>query len=89
MRWRKERGRSWQIALRLCDSRLHRESIKIVWCNIQNLIKLPQRLRETTKANIGNRVLCEEVRIACIELLGFVEVCLAPVPLTAPACDVG
>src|SRR5713101_5856328 len=89
MKRRKKRCSSRQIALRLCYSRLYSENTSIVWCNIQNLIKLSQRFRETTKADIRSRVLGEQVNIARIEPLGFVKVCLAPVPLTAPSCDVG
>src|ERR1700745_2520518 len=88
MQRRKKRGSSRQIALRLCDSRLYGENTSIVWCNIQNLIKLSQRFGETTKTDIRSRVLGEQVNIARIEQLGFVEVCLALVPLTAPSCDV-
>src|SRR5580704_4058531 len=89
MRRRKERGSSWQIALRLRDSRLYRENTNIIWCNIQNLIKLSQCFGETTKTDIRSRVLSEHATVARIEPLGFVEVSLASVPLTAPSCDVG
>ena len=67
-------SRTRQIALGLCDTRLKRESIHVVRCNIENLIKLSQRFGETTKVDIGKRVLGEQVNIARVEPLGFVEV---------------
>ena len=44
-----ERRSTRQIALGLCDSRLYREGIHVVRCDIENLIKLSQRFGETTK----------------------------------------
>ncbi len=61
----------------------------VVWCDIKNLIKLPQRFGEATKPHIGKGVLGEEVSVARVEPLGFVEVRLALVPLASPSCDVG
>ena len=84
-----ERRGSRQIAFGLCDTRLERNGTNVVWCDIKNLIKLPQCFREATKSHIRNRVLGEEVGIARVEPLGFVEVRLAPLPLAAPSCDVG
>ena len=48
-----------QIALGLCNSRLVDEGIDVVRCDIENLIKLSQRFGETTKDDIGKRVLGE------------------------------
>src|SRR5437667_3873228 len=78
-----------QVVLGLCNSRLVDEGADVVRCDIENLIKLSQRFGKTTKVDIGNRVLVEQVNVARVELLGFVEVCLAPVPLTSPSCDIG
>ena len=78
-----------QIALGLCDSRLCGECIHVVRCDIENLIKLSQRFGETTKDDIGKRVLGEQVNVARVEPLGFVEVGLAPVPLASPPRDIG
>ena len=44
-----ERRSPRKIALGLCNSRLCREGIHVVRCNIENLIKLSQRFGETTK----------------------------------------
>ena len=82
-----ERRGPRQIALGLCDSRHFRDAIHIVGCDIENLIKLSERFGETTKVDIGKRVLREEVNIARIEPVGFVEVLLAPVPLALSPCD--
>src|SRR4029077_17226992 len=84
-----ERRGSRQIALRLCDTRLERNGTNVIWCYIKNLVKLPQCFREATKSHQRNRVLCEEVRIARVEPLGFVEVRFAPLPLATPSCYVG
>ena len=70
-----------QVALGLRDSRLLHQRIQVVRYNIENLIKLSQRFRETTKADIGKRVLGEQANIARVEPLGFVEVRFASVPL--------
>src|SRR5258707_6246083 len=84
-----ERRRPRQIALGLCNSRLYREGIYVIRRNIENLIKLSQCFGETTKDVIGNRVLGEQVNVARVEPLGFVEVRLAPVPLASPPRDIG
>src|SRR6266513_5083985 len=84
-----ERRGPRQIALRLCDSRLVHEGIQVVRRNIEHLIKLSQRFRETTKVDIGKRVLREQVNVARVEPLGFVEVRLTPLPLASPAGDIG
>ena len=78
-----------QVAFGLVDSRLEHEGIHVVGYDIENLIKLSQRFWETTKKLIGNRVLGEQDNIARVEPLGFVEVRLAPVPLTSPPRDTG
>ena len=84
-----ERRGTRQIALSLCDSRLCCEGIDVVRHNIENLIKLSQRLGETTKLDIAMRVLAEQVNVARVEPLGLVEIRLALVPLAAPARDRG
>ena len=61
----------------------------VVRRNIENLIKLSQCFWETTKSDIGNRVLGEQIDVARVEPLGFVEVRLAPVPLASPPRDIG
>ena len=78
-----------QITLGLCDGRLEHEGIEVVRHDIENLIKLPQRFGETTKHDIGSRVLVEQANVARVKPLGFVEVRLAPVPLTSPPSDIG
>src|SRR6266481_5320665 len=78
-----------QVALSLRNTRLDREGIDVVRCDIENLIKLSQRFGETTKADIGKRVLGEQGNVARVEPLGFVEVRLTPVPLASPARDIG
>src|SRR5207244_3691222 len=84
-----ERSGTREVALRLCDTRLFREGTDVVRCDIENLIQLSQRFGETTKTNIGKRVLGEEVNVARVETLGFVEERLAPVPLASPPRDIG
>ena len=87
---RSEKRRSpRKVALSLGDSRLLHEGIHVVRCDTENLIKLSQRLRETTNKYIGNRVLEEEVNVARVEPLGFVEVRLAPVPLASSPRNIG
>ena len=55
---RSEKRRSpRQVALSLCDSRLYREGIDVVRCDIEDLIKLPQSFGETTKVDIGKGML--------------------------------
>src|SRR5215472_9143835 len=89
MQWREERSGARQIALGLCNTRLFREGIHVVRCDIENLIEFSQGFGETTKTDIGIRVLGEQVNVARVEALGFDEVRLAPVPLASPPCDVG
>jgi len=72
----------------LCDSRLGRERIEVAWCDVKNLVKLLQRFVETTKRDIGNRPLGDQINVAGVEPLGFVEVGFAPVPLASPPCDI-
>jgi serine/threonine protein kinase len=68
---------------------LERQGIDVIRRNIENLIKLPQRFGETTKVNIGIRVLGEQPNVERVEPLGFVKIGLAPVPLTLPPCNIG
>src|SRR5438132_11425928 len=80
----KNRQGNRQFPLPLCNRRLEREGIYVVRRDIENLIKLSQRFRKTTKEDIRKRVLGEEVNVARVEPLGFVEMRLAAVPLTSP-----
>src|SRR5205814_9814574 len=77
-----------QVAFDLCDSRLVRERIDVVRRDIENLVKLSQRFRETTKTLIGNRVLGKYTNVAWVEPLGFVEVTFALIPLALPSCNI-
>src|SRR5438034_8286045 len=54
-----ERRGTRQVAFGLCDSRLVRQDIDVVRRDIENLVKLSQRFRKTTKGLIGSRVLGE------------------------------
>src|SRR5882724_5996637 len=83
------RSSTRQIAFGLCNSCLAYERIEVVRYDVENLIKLSQRFRETTKGGIASRVLSEQVNVARIEPLGFVEIRLAPVPLAPPPRDIG
>ena len=65
------------------------ECVHVVRCDIENLIKLSQCFGETTKVDIGKRVLAEQVNVARVEPLGFVKVGFAPVPLASPPLDIG
>src|SRR5438874_604192 len=69
-----ESGGSRQIALGLCDARLERNGTNVIVCDVKNLIKLPQRFGEATEPHIGKGVLGEEISVAHIEPLSFVEV---------------
>jgi len=84
----KDRGGPGQIAFALGDTGFKREGFHIVRCDIENLIKLSQRFGKTTKGAIGRRVLDEQVDVTWVEALGFVEIGLAPIPLTPSPCDV-
>src|SRR5437870_9521714 len=84
-----ERRGPRQIAFGLCNSRLLHEGIHVVRCDIENLIKLSQCFGETTKDDIGKRMLGEYGNVAWVEPLSFVEIRLAPVPLASPARDIG
>jgi hypothetical protein len=84
-----ERSSTRQIAFGLCNNRLFGERIGVVRHDIENLIKFPQRFRETTEVDIGTRVVKEYAHIAWVEPLGFVEVHLALVPPASLTCDVG
>src|SRR4029077_6648760 len=76
-------------ALGLCNTRLLRKRIHVSRYNIEHLIKLSQRLGEATNYHVRLGVLGEQGNIARVEPLSFVEVGLAPVPLTSPARDIG
>src|SRR6058998_164865 len=82
-----ERGGPRQIALSLCDSRLCREGVDVVRHNFENLVKLSQRFGKTTKLDIELCMLSEQVNVARVELLGLVEIRLAPVPLASSSRD--
>ena len=77
-----------QIAFGLCDSCLSRERIDVARCDAKKLVKLLQRIMETTTTDLGNRSLAYQVNIAGVEPLGFVEVGIALVPLAPPPCDI-
>src|SRR5205807_5332203 len=47
---------SGEVPLRLCDGRFCYKRVCIVRCDIENLIKLSHRVRETTKRDIGMSV---------------------------------
>src|SRR5207247_9997534 len=83
-----ERRGPREVALGLVNTRLFREGIHVVRCDIENLIKLSQGFGKTTKTDIGIRVLGEQVNVARVEPLGFDEVRLALVPLASSACDI-
>src|SRR4029077_17130316 len=84
-----ERRGSRQIAFGLCDTRLECNGTNVVWCYIKNLIKLSQCFPGATKSHIRHRVLGDEVCIARVEPLGFVEVRFALLPPATPSCDIG
>src|SRR2546430_8392173 len=88
MQRREERSSTRQVALGLCNTGLCRNGIHVVRYDIENLIELSQGFGETTKTDIGIRVLGEQVNVARVEPLGFDEVRLAPVPLASPPCDI-
>src|SRR5947208_7051365 len=89
MQGSEERGGTREIALGLCDGGLCCQRIDVVRCDIENLIQLSQRFGETTKRDIGKRVLGKHVDVARVETLGFVKVRLAPVPLALSPCNIG
>src|SRR5260370_42034259 len=84
-----ERRGAGQVAPGLRNTRLYREGIQVVGYDIKNLVKLSQRFGKTTKSDVGNRVLGEQVHVARVETLGFVEIRLALVPLASPPRDIG
>src|ERR1700757_4611242 len=86
---REKRRSPRQVALSLSDPGLKCESILIVRCNIENLVKLSQRFGETAKLHIGDSVLGKQGNVAGVEPLGFVKVRLALLPLASPARDIG
>jgi hypothetical protein len=69
-----KRGRTRQISFGLRDSCLEHEGIYVVRYNIKNLIKLSQCFRKAPKVDVGKRALGEQVNVARVEPLGFVEV---------------
>src|SRR4029077_18051561 len=84
-----ERRGTRQVALGLRDTRLYREGIHVVGDDIKKLVKLSQPFGKTTKSDVGNRVLGEQVHVAWVETLGFVEIRLALVPLASRPRDIG
>src|SRR5262245_45481373 len=78
-----------QIAFRLCDSRLQHKSICVVGCDIENLLKVCQRFWETTKTDVGTRVLRKKAHIAWVKLLSFLEIGVALFPAASPPFDIG
>jgi hypothetical protein len=64
------------------------ERVQIVGYDIENLVELSQRFGETTKADIGIRVLSEQRNITRVEPLSFVEIRLTAVPLIPSAFEV-
>src|SRR5215468_82524 len=84
----KYRSSCWQVADSLGDGRLLYQRIHIIRRDIENLIELLYRLGKTTKNNKRNRMLVEQVNIARIEPLRFVEMRLTLVPPASPACDI-
>src|SRR5262249_25432931 len=83
-----ERRGPREVALGLCNTRLFREGIHVVRYDIENLIELSQGFGETTKTDIGIRVLGEQINVARVEPLGFDEVGLAAIPLAPPPRDI-
>src|SRR6266550_7325909 len=83
-----DRGSTRKVALGLCDHRLLYDRIDVVWRDIKNLLKLPQRFWEEAPVLVGKRVLGKQGNIARVKPLGFVEVRLAPVPLALPSRDI-
>src|SRR5205814_7429011 len=83
-----ERPSARQVAIRLCNCRLCCNGVNVAWCDIENLIELPQRFGETTKTGQGQRMLAAYENVARVEPLSFVEVPVAPVPLASPARDI-
>jgi hypothetical protein len=73
----------------LCDSRFCGDDIRVIRCDIENLIKLSQRFGKTTKVDIGKPVLVEQVNVPRVKPLRFVEVRLALIPLATSPCDIG
>src|SRR5262245_10327183 len=65
-----QRRRTRQVALALCNTRLKREGIDVVRCDIENLINLSQRFREAALADIAVRALGQQVYVPRIEPLG-------------------
>src|SRR5262249_33673861 len=76
-------------AFGLCDGRLDRKNIQVIWRDVENLIQLLQSFRETTQIQIGKRVLGEKVNVARVEPLGFVEIGLTSLPLAPPSLEIG
>src|ERR1700737_1429518 len=90
MERREERSRPRQVALGLCNTRFVRESIEVVWYDIENLIKFSRRFGETTKVGVEKKgVMAEQGNIARIERLGLVEIAFAVVPLSLSPGEIG
>src|SRR5215471_13202598 len=77
-----------KVANSLGDSGLLHDSIHIIRRDIEHLIKLFNRLGKTTKNDVGNRVLVEQIDITRVEALCFLEMRLALVPPTSPTSDI-
>lgn len=78
-----------KVALGFGNSRLCRERIDVARCNIEDLIKLSQCFWETTKVDVGSRMLVDQINIAGVEPLRFVELQLASIPFTASPRNIG
>ena len=68
---------------------LSASGIQVVRVNIENLIKLSAALPGNDGDLSRKRVLGEKDNVARVEPLGFVEVGLAPIPMTPSAFDIG
>src|SRR4030095_11679154 len=71
-----------------CHPRLLRKRVDVIRNNVEHLIKLPQRFRETTTYHVRLSVLGKQGNVARIEALSLVEVQLALLPLTSPPRDI-
>src|SRR4030095_11434714 len=71
-----------------CHPRLLRKRVDVIRNNLEHLIKLSQRFRETTTYHVRLSVLGKQGNVARIEALSLVEVQLALLPLTSPPRDI-
>ena len=87
---RTENGRrAWQVTFSLGNRCFQSQRIYVVRRDIENLVKLPQSFRKTTKKNVGKRVLAKQANIARVDLLGLVEERFALLPSAFSARDEG